>query len=169
MQSIIDFFDLQWIIDSWNDNVQFEYWQMFLIGMFFLLCNFGIFAAMCYCRVGIVKEYGYPNKKHKNKKRISMPKAKLLDYIFLIRITKHAPNRGFMLYLNFICHYINLFSFLLSVFGFVACMVTLADGWALILLIVSVIGAFALTALIEFIPQIIWVPSIRKRYSSKRT
>lgn len=50
--------------------------------------------------------------------------------------------------------------------GFLGAMITLADGWALTLLLKSELTVMFITVLIEFVPHLIFLPSERKRYMS---
>lgn len=69
--------------------------------------------------------------------------------------------------MNLMCHYICLLAFVVSLVGFVGCMVTLADGWAFTLLIIPELAAMGFTAVVMFIPDLIWSPSERRRYGLK--
>ena len=147
----------------WYDNISIEWWKMLLIGLFFITINLSIFLTMWYVRRGIVCEYGYPKRNKKSiKKRLSA--HSVLGQLLLIRLSREAERKGPLLYINLMCHYICLAALGISVLGFVGCMVTLADGWALSLLVLSELVSLFLTVLIEFVPHLIWLPSERKRY-----
>ena len=139
---------------------------MLLIGLFFLALNLLIFLASWYIRYGVVCEYGYPKRNKKSlKKKIAAQSRS--EKLFLLRFTQDAENKGPLLYLNLLCHYFCAAALGLSCIGFVGCMLTLASGWALTLLVISELGAVFFTVLIEFIPHLIWLPSERKRYHLK--
>lgn len=148
----------------WNDNICIEWWKMLLIGLFFVGMNTGIFLAMWYVRRGIVCEYGYPKRNKKSIKK-KLAQYSILDNLLLIRLTHEAERKGPLLYINLICHYISLTALVVCLFGFVGCMITLATGWALSLLVISELAALLITVLIEFIPHLIWLPSEHKRYN----
>jgi hypothetical protein len=159
--------DFQWIQRLWNDHADFAWWQMLLIGLFFLVLNFGIFIAMWYVRRGVAIKCGYPKRNKKQiKKRMKL--YTVVDSILLIRITREAEHKGILLYINLGCHLINMISYVACFVGFVGCMITLADGWALTMLTFSEIGALFVTVLIEFVPDLIWLPSERRRYNIRK-
>ena len=146
-----------------NDSLVIEWWKMLIMGMFFLLADIIIFIAMWYVRHGTAVEVGYPKR---NKKYI---KKKLQDYsffdkLFLVRITFESDNMNLMMIINLFCHFLNLIAIIGCIIGFIGSMITLAEGWAILLLIGSEVGMLFFTVLIEFIPHLIWVPSERKRY-----
>lgn len=147
----------------WNDNISIEWWKMLLIGLFFIVMNISIFLAMWHVRREIVCEYGYP-KRNKRAMRKKLASYSTLDNLLLIRMTHEAEKKGPLLYINLLCHYICLIALVASFLGFGGCMITLADGWALSLLVISEIAALLFTVLAEFLPHLIWLPSERKRY-----
>lgn len=139
---------------------------MLLIGLFFVTMNTGIFLAMWYVRHGIACEYGYPKRNKKSMKK-KLAQYSMLDKLLLIRLTHEAERKGPLLYINLICHYISLIALVACFLGLGGCMITLADGWALSLLVISELAALLVTVLVEFIPHLIWLPSERKRYNIK--
>lgn len=154
------------ILALWNDNMDIEWWRMLLIGLFFLVVNAVIFLAMWCWRLSTVREYGYPKRSRKTvKKRFSVYST--WEKLLLIRPTREAEKKGLGLYMNLMCHYICLLAFVVSLVGFVGCMVTLADGWAFTLLIIPELAAMGFTAAVMFIPDLIWSPSERRRYGLK--
>lgn len=155
-----------WDIELWHGNIDIEWWKMLLIGLFFLVINAVIFLAMRYVRLETIREYGYPKRSRKSlKKRFAV--YSVWDKLWLIRPTCDAEKKGLGLFLNLICHYISLLGLIASLAGFAGCMITLADGWAVILLIVPEMAAMAFSVVIMFIPDLIWSPSERRRYGLK--
>lgn len=150
----------------WNDSITIEWWKMLIIGFFLLSMNIIIFLAMWYVRRDVIIEYGYPkrNKKNLRKRLKSHSKA---ESFFLLRLTIEAERKGSLLYINLACHFVNIVALGTSFCGFLGCMLTLADGWALILLLSSELDALFLTGLIEFIPHIVFLPSERNRYKRR--
>ena len=146
-----------------EDDINISWWKMLFIGSFFLLINLGIFVAMWYTRRGIIIEYGFPKRNRKSiKKKIS--NYSIIEKIILIRLSREAERKGFFLYLTLACHLLSVLSYFSCLIGFVGCMITLADGWALTMLVISQLASLFVTVLIEFIPQLIWLPSERRRY-----
>ena len=149
-----------------SENAFFEWWQMLLIGLFFGVCNSGIFLAAWFVRVGITKKCGYPKRNAKNIKKI-FQQYTVIDRFLLFKLVKNAQSKNPMLYITLICHYISFLGYLTSMAGFIFAMITLADGWAVMLMICGTFFTTILTVLIEFIPHLIWVPSERKRYGTR--
>ncbi len=154
------------IQEIWNDRLPIKWWPMFWMGLFFLVANTVIFLAMWYVRRGVAIEYGYPKRNRKTMRK-KLAKYSLLENILLLRLTKEAERKGMMLYINLVCHFLSMAALGTSIVGFFGCMITLADGWALTLLIVSEIAILFVTGIFEFIPHLIWLPSERKRYKWK--
>ena len=154
------------MVKLFHENITIEGWKMFLIGLVILVFNFVLFLAMWYVRRETVFEVGYPkrNKKYIKKR---MRDYSFLNKIFLFKISRNAERKSFMLIINLVCHWLNLLSMLSCVVGFVSCMITLASGWALSLLVFPVLTIMLLTVLFEFIPHLIWLPSERRRYRFK--
>lgn len=149
--------------ELWHDTMTIEWWRMLLIGLFLVLMNFVIFVAMWYVRRAHAIEYGYPKLKKKKLKQ-KLQQYSILENLLLVKLTLDAEKKGFFLYLNLACHLGNLVGFCSCIIGFIGSMITLADGWALTLLVGSVLFMLFVTGLIEFIPHLIWLPSERKRY-----
>jgi hypothetical protein len=151
------------IIKLWHDDVVIEWGLMLLIGLFFLAANCAIFLLMLYIRTGVVCEYGFPKRDDEYTKRKQLYYSRI-DRILLIRLTRETERKGWLLYLTIVCHYICLAALIASFVGFAGCMLTLADGWALTLLVMSEYYAALLTGIVEFYPHYLCLPSERKRY-----
>lgn len=149
-----------------NDNISIEWWKMLLIGLFLLSANTAIFLAMWYCRLETIRECGYPKRSKKTLKKIFSAYS-VWDKLLLLRPTCNAEKRGPMLFLNLICHYICLLALIAVWIGFFGCMITLADGWAVVLLIMPELAAMGFSAAVMFIPDLIYSPSERRRYGLK--
>lgn len=147
----------------WHDSIAIEWWKMLLIGLFFLALNLCIFLAMWYVRRGSIIEYGYPKRNKKSIKK-KLASYSFWDNLFLLRLCREAERKGPMLWICLMCHYICMIAAGASFIGFVGCMLTLADGWAIMLLVVPELAALFITVSIQFIPDLIWLPSERKRY-----
>lgn len=148
----------------WYDSISIEWWKMLLIGLFFIVANILIFLAAWYVRLGVACEYGFP-KRNKRSIKKKLASYSIWDNLLLVRLTREAERKGPLLYINLICHYICMVALIVSFLGFGGCMITLSDGWALSLLVLSELAALFFTVLIEFVPHLIWLPSERKRYN----
>ena len=154
------------IVELWNDDISIEWWKMLLIGIAFLTINIIIFLAMWYYRRNVVIECGYPKRNRKSiKKKISA--YSFVENILLLRLTVEAEKKCVLIYINLICHFLSIIALAISVCGFVGCMITLAEGWSLMLLSTAEIGIMLITVAFEFVPHLIWLPSERKRYRIK--
>lgn len=151
------------LLEMWNDNITLPWGKMLLIGLFFVLCNLGIFVAMCYVRQGVIIECGYPQRNAKYMKK-KITKHSFIERLLLIRLTRDAEKKGPILCINLVCHFINILTYIISLVGFVGCMITLADGWALTLACCSSLFGLLITTIFEFVPHLIWVPSEKRRY-----
>jgi hypothetical protein len=150
----------------WCNNISIAWWEMLLIGIFFIAVNLIIFLAMWYVRRAVLCECGYPKRNKKSIKK-KLKSYTVLDNLLLIRLIYEAERKCPLLYISLACHYISILAMGVSLVGFLGCMLTLADGWTLTLLVVPELACLGFTVLIEFIPDLIWLPSERKRYRFK--
>ena len=155
--------NLKWLYDIWQDHVDWAWWQMLLIGVFFLFCNFCLCIAFVYMRREIVITYGYPKRKKKYMKK-KWASFSIVDKFLLIKLTMQAEKQGKILYLNLICHFMNVLSFLICCVGFIGGFFTLCDGWCIVLLMVPMPITFVLTCALEVVPHLIAFPSERRRW-----
>ena len=153
-------------VELWRENEEHGFLEVFLPGSALMLLNLGIFLVMWFVRVSVAVEVGYPKMK-KGLRKSLIKKSSFVDLLFLYKLTRDAKNTNFMLYLNFVCHWINLLSIIAASIGYFVALITLAKGWALTLMVVSVFATMVITVIIEFIPHLIWLPSERKRYGLK--
>ena len=156
--------DIHGFIERFSEHAEFQWWQMLIIGIIMLALNLVLFLVFTYVRVGNVLEYGFPKIKNKTLRK-KIKSYSLLDRILLIKLTADAKRRGFFLILNLAGQFLNIISMLLCLVGFVGSMITLADGWCLMLLIASVIVINLTVTAIMFIPDLIYLPSERKKYT----
>ena len=159
--------EFQWFISLWSDNISIAWWKMLLIGTFFLALDFLIFIASWFIRREIILECGYPKRNRKTiNKRVST--FSVLERFLLLRLVKEAEKPSSFLCFSLICHFFSMLGFFSCFVGWVACLITLANGWCLMLLIFSEITTFFITGVIEFIPHWLYVPSIRRKYRMKQ-
>ena len=159
--------DIRFISKLWNDGVQVEWYEMLLIGLFFFFSYFILGICFIIMRRGVAIECGYPKRSSKYMKKL-MKNFSLADHIMLIKITREAESKNLLLYLNFYCHWANIVAFFITIIGFFGSMITLADGWAVTLLIIPFPITMFVTGALEFIPSFIWLPSVRRRYKLKK-
>lgn len=156
-----------WVYNLWNDTISVELWQMFLVGLALLGINFTIFIALCFLRCSVAMETGYPKRNYKFMKK-KMKSYSFIDRILLIKLTQGAEKKGTMLYCNFIFHCMNLLALVLTIIGYIGSLITLADGWALWLLVASEFIMLLLTLPIEFVLHSLFLPSERRRYRMRK-
>lgn len=150
----------------WYDNITIIWWEMLLIGIFFVVVNFVIFLATWYVRRSAICECGYPKRNKKAIKR-KLKAHTILDNFLLIHLVCNAERKCALLYISLACHYVSIFAMVVCLIGFVGCMLTLADGWALTLLVMPEIACLGVTTFVEFVPDLIWLSSERNRYKVK--
>ena len=153
------------LIELWNEDVDMELWLAILTGLFFLVCNFVLFGVMWFCRKGALQEYGYPKRKRKYLRK-RFKEYSFAEKLFLVRLVREADQIGLYSYMLLLFNFLNTAAFGVSIVGFVASCITSA-GWARFLLIMPVFTVFGVTVILEFIPDLIWLPSERRRYKRK--
>lgn len=146
----------------WNEDVIYEWWQMLLVGLFFLVCATGICGAFCFARRGVIIQCGF-RKRSAKAMRNYLKSYSFLDQLLLFPLVCDAEKKNPLLYTTLFCHCLNLLAYILTWVGFVGAMITLCDGWAFTLLMLPQYCSLLLIA-IEFIPHLLWLPSERKRY-----
>ena len=154
------------IVELWNEDIDWAFWQAFLVGLFFLVCNFGLFCAMWFCRKGALQEYGYPKRKRKYLSK-RFKEYSFAEKLFLVRLVKEADQIGLYSYMLLLFNFLNIAAFGVSIIGFAAVCITSVAGWAGVLLIIPVITVLGVTVMLEFIPDLICLPSERRRYKRK--
>lgn len=155
------------IVELWNEDSDWAFLQTFLVGLFFLACNFGLFCAMWFMRKGALFEYGYPKRKAKNLNK-RFKKYSFVEKLFLVRVVKEAECQGFYSYFSLLLNFANIAAFCVSLVGYIGALVTCISGWAAFLLITPVFGIFVISVAISFIPDLICLPSERRRYKWKK-
>ena len=158
--------DLQWIGRIWTQSADVEWWLMLIIGFILLLCNIILFLVMWFARQNVVIEFGYPKRNRKYMKKI-LSNHSFIQNLLLYKVTIEAEKKGPLLYINIACHWLNISALICSLIGFIACLITCVDGWAIVLLLAPVITVLFFSIVIEFIPHLIWLPSERSRYKFK--
>ena len=148
-------FNFDWVIKVWRDHIDLSYLKILFIGVGLLFLNaFFVFLTRYIIRKSM-EEYGWLNSKPQRVK----------STITLIPIYKLSPRKGYYMIHCLLLNIINLLSIPASVIGFIASIITHADGWALVLLGLSSFSVFILVIILDYIPSIIFLPSERKRHS----
>ncbi|MBR2724595.1 MAG: hypothetical protein IKB72_04080 [Ruminococcus sp.] len=155
------------IKNIWTENTSFEWWQILLISFFFLMCNTVLFFALWLLSKWSITEYGYPKRKSKYIKKHVTNDFTFFDHILLLKLAKRAKQKGFFLYLVLFLHWFTIGIFLCTCVAFCACLINNGQGWSVTLMILPMFGALILSAAILFIPQLIFLPAVRKQYKRK--
>lgn len=160
---ILNILSWETIVESWNMNRDYSWWVSVLIGLFCLVAFGGLSILMVYVREECVIEYGYPKKKSKQvRKKISQ--YPILDRLFLLRLIMEADRLGIYLLITLVCHWVHLLSLPLTVAGFLGLLISPGSGWAITLSFHASLTVLMLSCGIEIIPNIICLPSERKRW-----
>ena len=151
----------------WNQQTSFTWLQVFFIAIAALLFN-GIFCfANWFIRRETILECGY-RKAGAKRMRKTMKQWSLISKILLRRLAAEATQSNPIIGWSVCLNYLNLFCGGMVIIGFICAIATKGTGWALIL--VSCPGIFALffTTVVTFIPDLLWVPSERRRYQIRK-
>ena len=148
--------------ERWNENAGLEWWELLLVCLLLLVCATVICGAFCFARRGVIIQCGF-RKRSAKAMRNYLKSYSFLDQLLLFPLVRDAEKKNPLLYITLFCHCLNLLAYILTWIGFVGAMVTLGDGWACTLLVLPQYYSLWLLA-IEFIPQLLWLPSERKRY-----
>ena len=160
---ILNIFSWEAIVDSWNMNRDYSRWESILIGLFCLVTFGGLSILMVYVREECVIEYGYPKKKNKQVRK-KFSQYSIFDRLFLLRLIMEADRLGIYLLLTLVCHWVHLLSLPLTVVGFLGLLISPGSGWAITLSFHASLAVLMFSCGIEIIPNIICLPSERKRW-----
>ena len=144
-----------------NDHAHYAWWQAVLIGLFFLAFNSGAFYLIWYCHREAILECGYRSQKAVRKRFKTQSR---MDQILLTRLVREAPKSHPNLVLRMILNRSNLLFAGVSAAGFFGTILTGGAGWAILLLICPGFTSLFCSFGISFIPDLLRVPSERKRY-----
>ena len=146
---------LERFVELWCSKASFELWQMLLIGLFFLVANSVMFFTVWYVRINIIESCGYPKVKSKKAKKHQklFNSYTLMDRLLLIKLVKGSKSK--LSYINFVCHCITSLGYFASILGAIWSMITLADGWAMMLMIGGEFFAVMLTLFADLLPKFI--------------
>ena len=148
-------------LNLWNDHAHYAWWQAVLIGLFFLALNAATLFVVWYLHRETILECGYKNAKSARKRfKQQSPAEKLL----LTRLVREAPKPHFNLKLRLFLNWSNLLFAGVCFLGFLGTVATCGAGWAVMMLLCSGFFSLFLSVGICFIPDLLWVPSERRRY-----
>lgn len=133
----------------------------------FLICDAVICTANWYAHRGRILEYGYPQVHERKSFRKKLKSNSLLEKMLMYHLCKRAKNHGFYLWFSWLMNVLNVVSAITAFVGFIAIVITHADGWALLLVLFVPFGCLIGTNMLLFIPDLLFLPSERKRYRWK--
>ena len=150
-------------LELWNSHGNFTWWQSILIGTFFIVCDLVLCLVNWLLQQETIIECGYPKTKNKTfRKRLK--NFSFLEMVLMYRLVKEAKQKGFIIYLCFFINCINIAACISCIVAYIGVIITCGAGWAMLILTLPALGILLLGAAIRFIPDLIWVPSERKRY-----
>lgn len=145
----------------WNGHAHFAWWQAVLIALFFAAFNGLVFFIVWTLHLETILECGYKNVKTARNKFKTHTRT---DRILLTRLVREAPKSNPILGLRLVLNWSNLLCAGVCFVGFAGTVLTCGQGWALALLVCSGLFSMCLSVGICFIPDLLWVPSERRRY-----
>ena len=151
------------LIELWNETLDFTFWQTVGIGLLFCLLGAIIYMAGWLMAKAEIEEYAYPKWSSKRKRR-QFSKYSFADKVLLLSLHKNAVHRGAFLQLCWGLHLFRLLCSLGSLIGFVCILILPTKGWQIILILFLPLGSMLLSVVLEFVPSIICLPSVRQRY-----
>ena len=154
---------LSGLFSLWNEQTPFAWWQAFLIATFALLTNGAFCTVNWYLRKETILECGYRKAKIGRIKK-SMKEWSLADKVFLRRLAVEATEASPMIGLSLFLNYLNILCGGVLVIGYICSVVTSGAGWALVLSFYPGVFSIFFSTIVTFIPDLLWVPSERKRY-----
>lgn len=150
----------------WNQQTSFTWWQAFLIAIIALPINCFFCAIVWYLRKEAILECGY-RKARINRIKQAMKKWSLADKLLLRRLAAEATESSPMIGLSLFLNYINIFCVAVAVIGALCVVVTSGSGWAMTLCFSPGVFSIFFSTIVTFVPDLLWVPSERKRYGIK--
>lgn len=157
---------LDFLSTLWHEQTSFAWWQACLIALLALLVNGGACAANWFVRKETILECGYRKATAKRMRKI-MKKWTWAERIILRRLAKEATQSSPMIGLSLFLNYLNLLCGGIVLIGFACSIATCGAGWAMGLAFLPGLLGMFFSTVVTFIPDLLWVPSERKRYSIK--
>ena len=152
--------------ELWFSHAPMSLLQVLPIAAFFLLLDMVICALHWFSQRGRILEYGYPRVKNKTIKK-KLHNDFFLEKIFMVRLCRNAKRGGLYLWICWLMNILNILSALTAIVGAIGAVITHADGWSGCLLLFPPLGCLLGATALLFIPDLICLPSERKRYRWK--
>lgn len=152
---------MEGFMNLWTGHAQYVWWQAVLVSLFFAAFNSLTFFVIWYMHLETILECGYKSRKTARKKFKTHTR---IDRILLTRLVREAPKSNPILKLRLVLNWSNLLCAGVCFIGFIGTVITCGQGWALVLLMCSGFFSMFFSVGISFIPDLLWVPSERKRY-----
>ena len=152
---------MEGLLNLWSSHAGATWWQAVLYALFFAAVNGLLFFLNWTMHLETILECGYKNRKTARKKFKTHAR---LDRILLTRLVREAPKSNPILRLRLVLNWSNLLCAGACFIGFVGTLATRGQGWAMVLLMCSGLFSIFFSVGITFIPDLLWVPSERRRY-----
>jgi len=157
---------LEFLSSLWNQQASYTWWQALLFATFFLLGDGVFFFMTWFLRKETILECGYRKAGIKKIKK-AMKAWQLADKILLRRLASEATENSPMIPLSLFLNYINIALAIVAVVGYISAIFTCGAGWAMALVSFSGLASLFFSTVVTFIPDLLWVPSARRRYGIK--
>jgi len=160
-------FDLSWLAELWNSRLEWSEVKLTFVGALILL--FDLVMAWCVWLIQqeSIKEAGFPKRSGKYRTKVTKGYS-ISERILLVRLCREAEVKNGFLVFCLVKNFLNIAAFTASVTGYFGLLITHGAGWAFTLLLFPVFETLTVTTVISFIPDLIWLPSERKRYGAGR-
>ena len=153
-------------ISLWTEKPGFTWYQALLIALLAVALNCGFCFINYYLRKETILECGY-RKTRLRRVRKAMKAWSFADRFFLRRLVSEATESSPMLPLSLFLNYLNIVCLCILPIGLVCAIATCGDGWALILCGFPGIFSLFFSTAVTIVPDLLWVPSERRRYGIK--
>ena len=151
------------IVNMWTQNADWTLWQSIWISSIFFWANIFLCAVNWFVQKETILECGYSNSSRK--KEIKKFKSfSIVDKITLVRLANDCHKLNPIIPLCVVLNAINLLAVVAEIIGYISAIVTRGHGWAITLTLASGFAWLIICAAIRFLPDLLLVPSERKRY-----
>ena len=155
------------LFELWNMSGDFSLLESILIGTFFLSCDFCLCIVNWYLQQEAIIELGYPKRKSKTMKK-RMKRFRFWERITLTRLCKESERKRVSLWFYWCLNFLNILVAGAGLVGYCGMVITGGAGWSMVLLIIGPFGVLILSMLLRFIPDLLFLPSERRRYFCKK-